>query len=263
MRCFSDAMYTSTSFASVAEPDSAAGLFWQRDRFYDRAGHAISIAHWAKLRGNCEYRTIGDWCDGNGSVVRTVWTGFGFNYGYSESLIFETHSIVGDEALFYTYCTEADARRGHDETVGRISSGPGQRDGFATPPGVTIGAVQSPRFLDRKGDSITLAQWARLRSDPSYCMIDRWRGEGGAHAEVYWVGSDPSPGFNARRVSFGLSVAAFDNCPLPDSDYRFFTEERALDHFRRIVPLVERGIRPWDDNEVRAAGFEPLVLRAW
>ncbi|NLA36972.1 MAG: hypothetical protein GX868_14980 [Actinobacteria bacterium] len=186
--------------------------------------------------------------DGNGSVVRTDWTGYGFNYGHSESLIFETRSIIGDEAFFCTYCTEADARSGHDETVWRISSGPGQGDRFAAPPGVTIGAVQSPRFFDR---------------DPSYCMIDRWRGEGGAHVEVYWVGSDPSPGFNARRVSFGLSVAAFDNCPLPESDYRFFTEERALDHFRRIVPLVERGIRPWDDDEVEAAGFEPLVLRAW
>ena len=94
-------------------------------------------------------------------------------------------------------------------------------------------------------------------------MIDRWRGEGGAYVEVYWVGSDPSPGVNVRRVSFGLSVAAFDNCPLPDSEYRFFTEKRALDHFHRIVPLVERGIRPWNDNEVEAAGFEPLVLRAW
>ena len=58
-------------------------------------------------------------------------------------------------------------------------------------------------------------------------------------------------------------VLSGPGCPLPDSDYRFFTEERALDHFRRIVPLVERGIRPWDDNEVKAAGFEPLVLRAW
>jgi hypothetical protein len=38
---------------------------------------------------------------------------------------------------------------------------------------------------------------------------------------------------------------------------------RAVDHFRRIVPLVERGIRRWNDNEVKAAGFEPLVLRAW
>lgn len=256
-------MDTSMSFASVAETDLLERAFWPRDRFYDRAGRAISIAHWAKLRGDCEYRTIGDWCDGNGSMVRTVWTGFGFNYGHSESLIFETHSIVGDEALFYTYCTEADARRGHHEAVWRISTRSGHGHEFATPPGVTIGAVQSPRFFDRGGNSITLAQWARLRRDPSYCMINRWRGEGGAHAEVYWVGSDPSPGFNARRVSFGLSVAAFDNCPLPDSDYRFFTEERAVDHFRRIVPLVERGIRPWDDKEVEAAGFDPLVLRAW
>ncbi len=255
-------MYTSMSFSSVAEIDSLEGAFWPRDRFYDRSGRAISIAHWAKLRSDCKYRTMGDWCDGN-SVVRTVWTGFGFNYGHSESLIFETHSIVGDEALFYTYCTEADARRGHDELVWRISTGAGQGDEFATPPGVTIGAVKPLRFFDREGNSITLAQWARLRRDPSYCMIDRWLGEGGAHVDVYWVGSDPSPGFNARRVSFGLSVAAFENCPLPDSDYRFFTEERALDHFRRIVPLVERGIRPWDDKEVAAAGFEPLVLRAW
>ena len=159
-------MYTSTSFASVAEADSMEGFFWPRDRFYDRAGRAISIAHWAKLRGDCEYRTIGDWCDGNGSVVRTVWTGFGFNYGHSESLIFETHSIVGGEALFYTYCTEADARRGHGEAVWRISTGPGQGDEFATPPGVTIGAVQSASFFDREGNSITLAQWARLRRDP-------------------------------------------------------------------------------------------------
>ena len=259
----SDAVDTSTSFASVANTDPGEGFFWPRDRFYDRAGRTISISHWAQQRGDCGYAVIGDWHNESGSAVRTVWTGFGFNYGHSESQIFETHAIVGDEAFFATYCTEADARRGHDETVGRISKGREQGDRFATPPGVTVGAVQFPRFLDRAGNSITLAQWARLRRDPSYCMIDQWRGEGGAHAEVYWVGSDPSPCFNARRVSFGLSVAAFDNCPLPDSEYRFFTEKRALDHFQRIVPLVERGIRPWDDNEVEAAGFEPLVLRAW
>lgn len=120
------------SFASVAETDLLERAFWPRDRFYDRAGRAISIAHWAKLRGDCEYRTIGDWCDGNGSMVRTVWTGFGFNYGHSESLIFETHSIVGDEALFYTYCTEADARRGHHEAVWRISTRSGHGHEFAT-----------------------------------------------------------------------------------------------------------------------------------
>lgn len=251
------------SFDWVSDVDSLEGDFWPRDRFFDRAGRAISIAHWAKLRGNCAYRTIGDWRDGDGSVARTVWTGFSFNYGYSESLIFESHSIVGDEALYYTYCTEAEARRGHDEIVWRISSETEHGDKSATPPGVTIGAVQSPRFFDRAGSVITLAQWARLRRDPSYCMIDRWRGEGGAHIEVYWVGSDPSPGFNARPTSFGLSVAAFEDCPLPEWNCRFFTEERAVDDFRRIVPLVERGIRPWDDKAVVAAGFAPLVLRAW
>ena len=85
-----------------------------------------------ELRRDSECRTIGDWCDGNGSVVRTVWTGFGFNYGHSESLIFETHSIVGDEALFYTYCTEADARRGHDKAVRWISTRPGAGSSLTT-----------------------------------------------------------------------------------------------------------------------------------
>lgn len=47
-------MYTSISFGSVEETDSMEGLFWPRDRFYGRAGRAISIAHWAKLRGSCE-----------------------------------------------------------------------------------------------------------------------------------------------------------------------------------------------------------------
>lgn len=54
-----------------------------------------------------------------------------------------------------------------------------------------------------------------------------------------------------------------EDCLLREWNCRFFTEERAVDHFRRIVPLVERGIRPWDDKAVVAAGFAPLVLRAW
>jgi hypothetical protein len=76
-----------------------------------------------ELRRDSEYRTIGDWCDGNGSVVRTVWTGFGFNYGHSESLIFETHAIVGDGA---------DARRGHDKAVRWISTRPGAGSSLTT-----------------------------------------------------------------------------------------------------------------------------------
>jgi len=73
VRCFPDAMDTSTAFASGAETDSVEGAFWPRDCFYDRAGRIISISHWAQLRGDCEYRTIGDWCDESGSAVRTVW----------------------------------------------------------------------------------------------------------------------------------------------------------------------------------------------
>lgn len=130
MCCLSDAMDTSTSFASVTDTDSVEGFFWPRDCFYDRAGRIISISHWAQLRSDHEYAVIGDWCNESGSAVRTVWTGFGFSYGHSESLIFETHSIVGDEAHFFTYCTEADARRGHDETVRRISAGRERGEGL-------------------------------------------------------------------------------------------------------------------------------------
>ena len=81
--------------------------------------------------------------------------------------------------------------------------------------------------------------------------------------EVFWTGFDLVSGFHARPQIFGVCVAAFDSCPQSDCTYRFFTEKRAIDHFDRIVPLVERGIRPWDAEEVEAAGFEPLTLRAW
>ena len=101
-------MDTRTSFAPGAETDSVEGFFWPPDRFYDRAGRIISISHWAQLRGNSGYAVIGDWCEQSGSAVRTVWTGFGFNYGHGESLIFETHSIVGDEA----HCCHAAAPSG-------------------------------------------------------------------------------------------------------------------------------------------------------
>ena len=75
-------MDTRTSFAPGAETYSVEGFFWPPDRFYDLAGRIISISHWAQLRGNSGYAVIGDWCEQSGSAVRTVWTGFGFNYGH-------------------------------------------------------------------------------------------------------------------------------------------------------------------------------------
>lgn len=269
-------MGTRSLTASGDESDSAA---WPHDRFYDRSGDLISIEHWAYLHGDDEYVVVGDWSDDNGSTVRSAWTGFGFDYGYPDAQIFETNCTVGDDGHFYTYATEAEAQAAHDECVQSISrnikpwsgsairpaarrrpeSAPGVRDAASD---ATTPQRQPTNFIDRKGDSITLAQWAQLRRDLDYCLIDQWLGEGGAHVEVYWVGFDPLSDSRARPRLFGLCVAAFENCPLPDSSYRFFTEARALDHFRRIVPLVERGIRPWDDREVALAGFDPLVLRA-
>lgn len=258
---FSGAMDTSTSFALIEDAGQPEGGVWPRDRFYDRAGREISVNEWSELRGEREYAVIGEWRGDDGSAVRTVWTGFGFDYGCSETQIFETHRLVGDQSYYDTYCSEADALMAHDDAVASLSRDSKPLDGVA--PAGTWPGEHSSGFFDRQGNSIALAQWVRLRRDPGYCGIDRWLGEGGAQVVVHWIGFSPSGGFDARRTLFGLSVAAFENCPLPDSTYRFFTEPRALDHFRRIIPLVERGIRPWDDDEVKAAGFEPLVLRAW
>ena len=238
--CFPDAMSTGTS-----------------DRFYDRNGNPIPVERWAQLRGDDDYAVLGEWSDDNGAAVRTVWTGFSFNDGDLDALVFETHCLVGDQTHYYTYRTEDAARAGHDDCVAWISGNP------AAPVARPATIPTAPGFVDRRGQSLTLAQWTRLRSDPDYRVLARWHGEGGAYAEVYWVGFDPVNGFHARSQVFGLTVAAFDNCPLPDSTYRFFTEKRALDHFARMLPLIERGIRPWDDDAVEAAGFDPLTLRAW
>lgn len=230
------------------------------DRFYDRTGRTISMARWAQLRVDREYTLIGDWSDGNGSAVRTVWTGIDVMCGCSESLMFETHCIAGDTAHYYANRTDTAARECHDDCVSWISDTITPR---AAPPVKDALLPLSLSFLDREGTPITLAQWARLRRDPSYRVIGTWRGEGGAHVEVFWTGFDLVSGFHARPQVFGVCVAAFENCPQSDCTYRFFTQKRAMDHFDRIVPLVERGVRPWNDEDVEAAGFEPLMLRAW
>lgn len=227
------------------------------DRFYDRAGRPIPVDRWLQMRGNDEYTVLGNWCDGSGSAVRTVWTGFSVNHGYPEALIFESHCLVGDETHYWTYPTEDEARTGHADCVRWVS---GHNPRSVARPATT---APSGGFFDRRGESISTDQWLRLRADPEYCVLDRWLGEGGAYAEVYWVGFDPVSGFHTRPQLFGLTVAAFENCPLPDSTYRFLTEKRALDHFERMLPLIELGIRPWDDAAVEAAGFAPLTLRAW
>lgn len=273
-------MDSSIPFPSAAGTDPLAGLYWPGDRFYDRAGRTISVAQWAHLRGNGDYTVIGDWRDDNGSAVRTVWTGVDVHYGYADTFLFETHCLAGDDSYFNFYRTEADARRGHADAVARIVCNPRpwdqssagsaaesrRRAAMPRLEGLSEAAfreVHPTRFFDREGNSITLPQWVRLRRDSEYCVIDRWRGEGGAHVEVYWTGVDLLCGFMSRPPVFELCVAAFDACPLADSTYKFFVEARALDHFQKIIPLVERGIRPWDDEAVAAAAFDPLELRSW
>lgn len=273
-------MDINTTFPPAPETDHPEEFFWPRDRFYDRVGRTISITRWARLRCNHEYAVIGDWSDGNGSAVRTVWTGIDVNRGSSETLMFETHCLVEDTAHYYGYCTDTAALGGHDDCVGWITQNitpwdnPDTREisddrrpsTVRTPiarSATDAQAVLPLNFFDRQGNPITMVQWARLRRDPSYCVIARWRGEGGAHVEVFWTGFDLVSGFHARPQVFGLRISAFEKCPQTDCSFRFFTEDRAVKHFDRIVPMVEHGVRPWDEKDIEAAGFEPLTLRAW
>lgn len=86
-----------------------------RDRLYDREGFPIPVDQWARLRGNDDYTVLADWRHDNGAAVRTVWTGFSFNDGAVDALIFETHCLVGDQTHYYTYRTEDEARAAHDD----------------------------------------------------------------------------------------------------------------------------------------------------
>jgi len=206
-------MGISAQFRSGPETDTSEGDFWSGDRFYDRAGDVISITQWAQLRSTYEYTVIGDWTDGNGSRVRTVWTGIDINYGYADTLMFETHCIVGDTANYYLHATDTVARESHEDCVRgvhRNSDVPAKSLETGTP------VVLPLQFFDRQGNSITLDRWARLRRDPNYCVIDQWRGEGGAHVEVLWTGLDLLSGFHARPQVFSLCISAFENCPQSD-----------------------------------------------
>ena len=81
---FPGAMDISTPFAYIEDAGPSESGVWPRDRFYDRAGREISVIEWSELRRERGYAVIGDWRGDDGSAVRAVWTGFGFDYGCSE-----------------------------------------------------------------------------------------------------------------------------------------------------------------------------------
>ena len=112
-------------------------------------------------------------------------------------------------------------------------------------------------FLDRSNNRITITEWERRRRDPDYCIVAHWQGEGAASVCTFWLGVSTDSEDDAR-YNFATHVCAFEKCPQPDYFYRWGTEDHALERHDDIVWLVERGIKPWDDDAVLAAGLDPF-----
>ncbi len=105
------------------------------------------------------------------------------------------------------------------------------------------------RFFDRDGRPITAQRWAALRSDPGYCRVGYWEGEGDAWIYTFWLGLDVSFGAEAEMAAiFQTHVSAFGSQPYVD----WISPSESLDRARalhlRVVDYVERGMPPplWD-----------------
>jgi hypothetical protein len=101
------------------------------------------------------------------------------------------------------------------------------------------------RFFDRDGKPITVLDWAALRSDPAYCRVGYWEGEGGAWIYTFWLGLDISFGVGGEATAiFDTHVSAFGNQPYADSNCPSDTLERAQCVHQRVVEYVTQGITP-------------------
>jgi len=92
--------------------------------FYDKEGKPISWREYGELHADMEYRIVGQEYVGP-YWVSTVWLGLDHSHSEGPPVIFETMVFVpdeeehtlGPEMLCHRYCTEAEAKQGHDDTV--------------------------------------------------------------------------------------------------------------------------------------------------
>jgi hypothetical protein len=93
---------------------------------YDREGRPISFEEWGRLFEDREYQRVARW-ERNGILVSTVWLGIDHAFGAGPPVIFETMVFgphgMSDELDQVRYCTEAEARAGHDVVVARVAAG--------------------------------------------------------------------------------------------------------------------------------------------
>jgi hypothetical protein len=92
--------------------------------YYDRAGQPIDLTRFSQLLADQEYKRVAETTVGP-YWVSTVWLGLDHGFGTgSRPVIFETmvfagpdDGTLGPDMDCRRYCTEAEARTGHEETV--------------------------------------------------------------------------------------------------------------------------------------------------
>jgi hypothetical protein len=99
-----------------------------RDRFFDRAGHRISLDEWAVKRRDPVYCRIGYWEGEGGAWIYTFWMGLDLSFGVgAEPAIFDTHvSAFGNQPYLEWACptdSEWRARALHDRVVSYVEAG--------------------------------------------------------------------------------------------------------------------------------------------
>ena len=86
-------------------------------RYYDRDGRQISLRQWGEMKYGSDYYRIADTRVGR-VQVSTVWLGLDHRFGEGPPIIFETMVFGGPhDGELERYCTEAEARLGHDHWV--------------------------------------------------------------------------------------------------------------------------------------------------
>lgn len=112
-------------------------------------------------------------------------------------------------------------------------------------------------WLDRKGNPITIQEFGRLREDPRYHRIGHdFVGGAGTEADhvaavsTVWLGLDHSwleqgPPLIFETMIFGGLLA--------DTQWRYSTEEQALEGHRKAVVLADQAVR--DADRLRSSGI--------
>jgi hypothetical protein len=94
----------------------------EMSEYYGRDGEPMTPDEWLEKFSDFDYKRVA--LDKIGDVeVSTVWLGLNHNWGAGRPLIFETLTFGGpDDGDMDRYATEAEALRGHEQTVSRLKA---------------------------------------------------------------------------------------------------------------------------------------------